>query len=166
MPGSPAQPAAPASNLATGEAAAPRVEIRQMNATDLKNGLLETLSALGDVGLSYEEAVAVFQRRLRDKVLTYVMLVDGRVVGTASLVLEQKFLHQGGFVGHLEDVAIRKDLQNRGIGAALIKTLLAESQRLGCYKVVLQCVPDRMPFYERAGFREWTKSMRIDFNSN
>lgn len=138
------------------------MDIRQMIAPDLRNGFLEAIGALGPTELTYDEAVAVYQRRLRDKVLTYVALIDGKVVGTAALIVEQKYLHNGGFVGHIEDVAISPGQQGRGIGAALVKYLIEDCERLGCYKVLLDCTPELMPFYERAGFHEWVKNMRLD----
>jgi|SRR5579871_2262826 len=138
------------------------MEIRPMIADDLKRGLLETLSSLAEVELTFEEAVVIFQKRLREKIMTYVALIEGRVVGTATLIAEQKFIHSGGVVGHVEDVATHPDYQNLGIGAALIQQLIEEAERFGCYKLVLQCKPELMRFYEKAGFREWTKNMRLD----
>jgi glucosamine-phosphate N-acetyltransferase len=138
------------------------MEIRQMIAPDLRNGFLEAISALGPTELTYDEAVAVYQRRLRDKILTYVAILEDKIVGTAALIIEQKYLHNGGFVGHIEDVAIAANQQGRGIGAGLVKFLIHECERLGCYKVLLDCTPELMPFYKRAGFQEWVKNMRLD----
>src|SRR5262249_10707829 len=110
----------------------------------------------------FEEAVPIFQKRLREKIMTYVALIEGRVVGTATLIVEQKFIHKGGVVGHVEDVATHPEFQNQGIGAALLRHLIAEANRFGCYKMVLQCKPELMRFYEKHGFSEWTKNMRLD----
>ena len=92
--------------------------IRPMNAVDLRRGFLETVRALRETNLTQEQAVAVFRRRMRNKVRTFVALIDGKVVGTASLLIEPKFIHDGGVTGHVEDVAVHPECQGRGIGGA------------------------------------------------
>jgi glucosamine-phosphate N-acetyltransferase len=133
-----------------------------MEAADLGRGFFTALSALKPVDLSDEQALAVFHRRSAAGVLTYVALVDDRVVGTASLLIEPKFIHSGGVVGHVEDVAVRVDDQHHGVGAALVLHLLDVCRGAGCYKVILDCEENVIPFYERLGFRRWERAMRVD----
>jgi glucosamine-phosphate N-acetyltransferase len=136
--------------------------VRQMYATDLERGFLDALSALKPCGLTHEEAVAVFRKRMRQKVRTYVALQDGKVVGTASLIIEPKFIHNGGVVGHIEDVAVHPQFQQHGIGAVLIRHILDECREARCYKVILDCVDAVVPFYEKFGFRRWEHALRLD----
>ncbi len=142
------------------------MEIRRMIGPDLKNGFIETLEALTEVNLDYDSAVRIFQRRMRDKIYTYVAIRDGKVVATATLIFEHKFIHGGGIVGHIEDVAVRKDLQGQGIGQALVRHLIDEAETIGCYKVILDCKPEVIPYYEKQGFREWHRNMRINLSRN
>jgi glucosamine-phosphate N-acetyltransferase len=136
--------------------------IRDLFAEDIDRGFLETLTALAEVRLRPREAVAVFQKRLRSGVLTYVALDGDRVVGTASLLVEQKFIHGGGAVGHVEDVAVHPDYQHRGIGTALVNHTLTQARQRGCYKVILNCFDSLIPFYLRMGFRHHDACLRID----
>ncbi|ODA36536.1 GNAT family N-acetyltransferase [Planctopirus hydrillae] len=140
----------------------PGLVVRLMDARDLQRGFLETLSVLKPTELSHEAAVSVFQRRLRSKVHTYVALLDNQVIGTASLMIEPKFLHGGSAVGHIEDVAVRQSEQHHGIGLALMKHLFEVCQQAGCYKVILDCAPDVAPFYEKLGFHQWALGYRVD----
>ena len=143
------------------------MEFRRMIGPDLKNGFLETLSALTDVNLDYEAAVKIFQRRMRDKIYTYVAVDDdGQVLATATLIFEHKFIHAGGVVGHIEDVAVRENLQGKGYGRQLVQDLIEEAERMGCYKVILDCKSDVMPYYEKQGFKESQRNMRIDLPRN
>lgn len=138
------------------------IVIRHMNAVDLRRGFLDTVRALRETNLTLDQAVEVFRRRMRNRVRTFVALVDGRVVGTASLLIEPKFIHNGGVTGHVEDVAVHPECQGRGIGVLLVERVLEESRKEGCYKVILDCSEKVMPFYEKLGFHKWERTMRID----
>lgn len=140
----------------------PEIEIRPMFATDLKRGFLEALSSLKPVELTEEEALEVFRRRMRYQVQTYVAILQDKVVGTATLLIEPKFIHHGGVTGHIEDVAIHKSYQSLGLGAALVRHLLEVCRQEGCYKVILDCAAAVIPFYEKLGFSRWEQAMRID----
>ena len=94
--------------------------IREMTSADLGPRFLETLAGLSEVGLSVREAEEVARHRLGHGIRTYVALCRGQIVGTASLLLEGKFLHRGGLVGHIEDVAVHRDFRLRGTGTAVV----------------------------------------------
>lgn len=136
--------------------------IRPMNAVDLQRGFLDTVRALRDTNLTLEQAVEVYRRRMRNKVRTFVALIDGQVVGTASLLIEPKFIHDGGVTGHIEDVAVNPKCQGNGIGQLLVARLLEECRKEGCYKVILDCAEKVIPFYEKLGFVKWERAMRKD----
>lgn len=136
--------------------------IRLMYATDLQRGFLATMASLKPCELTEEEAISVFRKRMRQKILTYVAMLEDRVVGTASLIIEPKFINSGGVVGHIEDVAVHQAYQQHGVGGRLIRHLLDVSRERGCYKVILDCAEEVIPFYEKLGFRRWEQAMRID----
>jgi len=138
------------------------VEIAELTDGDLSAGFLEALGSLSEVGLTPQEAAAILQERKRQGVKTYVARVDGRVVGTATLLVEQKFIHRGGKVGHIEDVAVHREQQLRGIGSCLVKHATDEARKLGCYKVILDCFERLAPFYVRLGYRVFNVGMRQD----
>lgn len=133
-----------------------------MEAADLRRGFLEALSALKPADLTEDDALEVFRQRAITGIRTYVALIDNRVVGTASLLIEPKFIHRGGIVGHIEDVAVHVGDQHHGVGAALVQHLMEICRDEKCYKVILDCEDDVMPFYEKLGFRHWENAMRVD----
>lgn len=139
--------------------------IRPFEVSDLQRGFLETLAALAPTGLAPEEAEQICQARCARGIRTFVALLDSRVVGTASLFCEPKFIHAGGWVGHIEDVAVCPACRRRGIGTALVKHLVEEARASGCYKVILNCYEHLLPFYQRAGFRAHDICLRRDLNA-
>ncbi|HZU38291.1 MAG TPA: GNAT family N-acetyltransferase [Gemmataceae bacterium] len=136
--------------------------LREMNGQDLENGFLDTLADLAEVQLTLEQAREVLRQRLRRDVRTYVACQDGRVVGTASLLVEQKFIHGGGRCGHIEDVVVQRTWQGCGVAQALVRYAVQEARRLGCYKVILNCFEALVPFYTRCGFRTHDTGMRLN----
>ena len=140
----------------------PPPTIRLMDATDLRRGFLVALGSLKPTELTDEQALDVFRRRMRSRLKTNVALMDDRVAGTASLFIEPKFIHSGGIVGHIEDVAVHTAYQHHGIGGALVGHLLTVCRDAGCYKVILDCDEHVIPFYEKLGFRRWEHALRID----
>lgn len=140
----------------------PEMTIRPMYATDLQRGFLAALASLKPCDLSEEQAIDVFRKRMRQKIQTYVALMENRIVGTASLIIEPKFINTGGVVGHIEDVAVHQAYQHHGVGGKLVQHLLEVSRAQGCYKVILDCAEEVIPFYEKLGFRRWEQAMRID----
>jgi glucosamine-phosphate N-acetyltransferase len=138
------------------------MEIRLMDATDLKRGFLDAVNALKPADLTPEQAIEVYRDRLKSRVRTYVAIIDNRVAGTASVFIEPKFIHSGGVVGHIEDVAVHPDFQKHGIGRSLVEHLLDECRHFRCYKVILDCAETVIPFYEKLGFHKWERAMRID----
>ena len=136
--------------------------IRLMDATDLNRGFLDALRALKPIELTEQQAIDVYRDRLKSRIRTYVAVIDGSIAGTASVFIEPKFIHSGGVVGHIEDVAVHPSFQKHGVGRALVEHLLDVCRQFHCYKVILDCAEGVIPFYERLGFHRWERAMRRD----
>jgi len=140
-------------------------EIRELRAADLSNGFIETLRNLTDTGGLTPESARQVLERMESTSLYHVLVAvaaDGAVVGATTLLVEQKFIHGGGLVGHVEDVAVKKGVEGRGIGGSLVKAAVQIARELGCYKVILDCKEELEPFYARLGFSRHDLGMRLD----
>jgi glucosamine-phosphate N-acetyltransferase len=138
------------------------VVIRELTGCDIGPDFLTTLASLAEVNLDKETALEIFRQRLTAGVRTFVAMSQEHIVGTLTLLVERKFIHGGGRVGHIEDVVVHREFQKRGIGHTLVRHALDEAAQLGCYKVILNCFEDRVAFYESVGFRRHDVGMRID----
>jgi len=72
-------------------------------------------------------------------VISIVDRATDKIVATGSLFIERKFLRGLGSVGHIEDIAVSKDMQGKKLGLRVIQTLVAISEKVGCYKTILNC---------------------------
>ena len=88
--------------------------------------------------------------------------INGKIIGSTTLLIEQKFIHNGGRVGHIEDVVVSKEYEGRGIGIKLVSSLLEKAKMMNCYKTILDCQDELIPFYERIGFKQESNQMRYN----
>ena len=142
----------------------PEVIIREIIEADLNNGFLASLDNLRKASnLEINLAKDILKKIILDKNHTiHVAELDGKIIGSTTLLIEQKFIHEGGCVGHIEDVVVRKEFEGQGIGMKLVMSLLDIAKQRKCYKTILNCEDNLKPFYERIGFKQKSNEMRFD----
>ena len=140
------------------------IEIREIRENDLENGFLETLDFLRKASdLDKNKAKEILEKiKQNSNQIIQVAIDDKKIVGCITLLIEQKFIHDGGLVGHIEDVVVRKDYEGKGIGMKLVTSMLEYAKRKNCYKTILDCKDDVKQFYERIGFKHESNGMRYD----
>ncbi|KIX98077.1 uncharacterized protein Z520_06157 [Fonsecaea multimorphosa CBS 102226] len=131
--------------------------IRPLRRSDYYGGFLPTLRVLTTVG---EPTLAEFNARydfISSRNDTYYILVicdeTSTVVGTGAVIVERKFIHNMGLVGHIEDIAVAKNQQGKKLGLRIIQALDAVAERVGCYKSILDCSEANEGFYVKCGFK-------------
>ncbi len=148
-----------------------KFKVRGIEAGDLKKGLLTTLSNLSELGKIESDPeragkiLKIINANPFHKIFVAVEDISAEIIGTTTLLIEQKVIHDGGKAGHIEDVATRKGYEGLGVGSALISHALKYAESAGCYKVVLDCSESNIRFYQKNGFRIHETSMRYDFSS-
>ena len=142
----------------------PEIKIREITENDLENGFLETLDFLRKASdLDKNKAKEILEKiKQNSNQIIQVAIDDKKIVGCITLLIEQKFIHDGGLVGHIEDVVVRKDYEGKGIGMKLVTSMLEYAKRKNCYKTILDCKDDVKQFYERIGFKHESNGMRYD----
>ena len=140
------------------------ITIRELEEKDLFNGFLESMDSLKLASnLDIEKAKEIFEKiSTNSNHFVYVAILDGRVIGSTTMLIEPKFIHDGGNVAHIEDVVVSKDYQGKGIGEMLMRSLLELAKDNNCYKTILDCTDEVKPFYEKIGFKITSNGMRYD----
>jgi glucosamine-phosphate N-acetyltransferase len=141
--------------------------IREIEIADLQKGFFQSLSNLTALGRIVED------NGRAEKILSEIKSCpfhrifvavkdDGQIIGSTTLLIEQKFIHDGGKVGHIEDVTVNKNYEGKGIGSALVRNAMDFAKQNDCYKVILVCSDKNIQFYKAIGFKEHEISMRYD----
>lgn len=82
----------------------------------------------------------------------YGYFIDNKIVGIITLLLEQKIIHNGMYVGHIEDLVVDKNYRYQGISRSLLEYVIEISKMNDCYKCILDCVPDLEEYYKKNSF--------------
>ena len=142
------------------------IKIREIEEGDLEKGFLETLDFLRNTSSIDKNKAKEILKKIKQNPnhIIYVAIDDKKIIGSTTLLIEQKFIHDGGLVGHIEDVVVRKDYERKGIGIKLVTSMLERAKEKNCYKTILDCKDDVKQFYERIGFKRESNGMRYDHN--
>ncbi len=140
--------------------------IRELRKEDLWNGFLTTLDSLRQTSdIDRNKAEKIFEKiNSNPDHIVAVAELDGKIIGSTTLLIELKFIHGGGLVGHIEDVVVDKNFQGQKVGKKIMKYLIEFAKNRGCYKTILDCTDDVKPFYEKLGFKHIANELRFDHN--
>lgn len=89
--------------------------------------------------------------------------IEKEIIGTGTILIERKILHNMGKVAHIEDIVINKNKRGSGLGFKIINYLVDIAKEKNCYKVILNCSEENVPFYEKCGFKQKSKQMSLYF---
>lgn len=92
---------------------------------------------------------------------TLVLEEENRIIACGTILIEPKLIHDMGFVGHIEDVVVKKEYRGKGLGKEIIEKLIAIANEKKCYKVILDCSHDNVHFYEKCGLENKGVQMAI-----
>jgi len=135
------------------------VLIRKIERKDLNDNYLDLLDELSPSSheVNFDEEWSAFSSNKDHHVL--VVTHGNSVVGTASLLLEHKL--DGRVAGHIEDVVVSKLHRGEGLGSVLIEGLVKIGRKEGCYKILLNCSDENIPFYNKFGFLRIDNGMKL-----
>ncbi|XP_032662626.1 probable glucosamine 6-phosphate N-acetyltransferase isoform X1 [Odontomachus brunneus] len=132
--------------------------IRPLKSTDHEKGYLVLLSQLTDVGNNITKD-QFLNRFFSIKAAGgyYIVVIEdiytGKIIGCATLLVEQKFIHNCGLRGRLEDVVVDNNYRGKSLGKLVVTIIVQLSRYFHCYKLSLDCTDRLVPFYENIGFK-------------
>lgn len=139
------------------------MEIKEIHAEDLTEDVLDLLTeAFKHPQISLDEARKRMVERECSNVHTFVIYLDGKTIGTASVILETKLFGELSKIAHLEDVCVHNQYRGYGYGLALVQHIIDYCKKNECRKIVLYCTNYNLAFYRKVGFRNTCNLMRLD----
>jgi len=134
-------------------------QIRKLELSDKDKGFIELLKQLTVCdSVSDKDFQGRFEElaRLGDDHLICVIedSRSGKIVATGSVFIERKFIRNCGKVGHVEDVVVDSMARGSQLGKKVVEFLTNHASSMGCYKVILDCSEQNIPFYEKCGFKK------------
>lgn len=90
--------------------------------------------------------------------------LNSNIIGTVTIILEKKLLHNSKNVCHIEDLIICNNYKNKGFGSKIIDFIKVYAREKNCYKIILNCNIDLKKFYEKNNFENKNIQMSIYLN--
>ena len=138
--------------------------VRPLALPDFHHGYVDLLRQLTECGtVTYNEYKKRFQQ-MKECANTYFILViedpqlNKQIIGSATLVVEKKFIRQLSVRGRIEDVVVNNRYRGQQLGKLLIDLLTQFArEKCHCYKISLECKDDLVTFYEQFGYKHEDK---------
>lgn len=130
---------------------------RPLQREDYSKGYLSLLAQLTKVGeYNRDTYEAQFDRMKALQGVYYVLVVEDvprqRVVASATLVMELKFIRNATCRGRIEELVVDAEYRNLHLGSYLLELLTEFSRKLGAYKITLDCKEPLEGFYSKYGY--------------
>ena len=144
--------------------------IREIEERDIDKGFLDVLNNLVPPEIEDKEYAKRILQKIKSNSLHKIFVAEddmnGKVTGMTTLLVEPKFINKGMKVGYIEDVAVSKDYEGKGIGSELVMYATNHAISMeGCKKVLLYCSKRTQPFYEKMGYRSAEDTTIMEFES-
>ena len=135
------------------------MEFRHLEYNDYNKNYFNLLKQLTVCGNCSEDQFKNFVDNLNKNHVVLVYEENNKILASGTLLIESKLIRNCGLVGHIEDIVVDKELNSKGIGKKLLNELVSYAKNNGCYKVILDCRNEIIPFYEKCGFKKKEEHM-------
>lgn len=127
--------------------------IRSLDVNDYYKNYLQLLSQLTVVEIrSFDEFKTQYECLNKEFIKIFVIEYDNTIIATGTLIIEKKFIRGFKSVGHIEDIVVGGEFRGKGIGKIMINHLISYGKANDCYKIILDCDEENIPFYKKCGF--------------
>lgn len=114
--------------------------------------LLQQLTSIDPEAMDQEQFDEFVERLNNHHKIKVIRDKESRkIVGSITILIEEKLIHNFGKVAHVEDVVVDESMRGYGLGKKLLE--IAEEESTGCYKIILDCSDENRPFYEKCGYK-------------
>lgn len=137
---------------------------RKLEESDYHKNYLQLLSQLTQVGHISPEEFTKILAKIQSQIWVFEDTAANKIVASASIFLEQKIIHDGGIVAHLEDVVVDQSYRGNKLGQKLIANIVEKARESGAYKIIADCKTELLSFYSKNGFEKKGEQIAIYFS--
>lgn len=133
-----------------------QIIIRKLEHDDYHLGYLQLLKQLTKINpenISFNDFKDFVDKLTNNHQI--IVLYDqntNKVIGTITVLIEAKLIHDLSKVCHIEDVVIDINYRKKGLGKLLIEKANEISKQEKCYKTILDCSTENSEFYKKCNF--------------
>ena len=104
--------------------------------------------------LNYENCKTIIKNILTNNNHNIFLYCDSsnNILGTLTLLVEQKFIHNGKCAAHIEDFVVKQEFRGQNIGKDLINHATNYAKDHNCYKIILDTNSKLENYYNSYGF--------------
>ena len=117
--------------------------------------LIELYNNFGENNeLNYENCKTILKNILENNNHNIFLYCDSsnNILGALTLLVEQKFIHNGKCAAHIEDFVVKQEVRAQNIGKDLIHYTIQYAKEHNCYKIILDTNSKLESYYNKYGF--------------
>ena len=103
---------------------------------------------------NYTKEEFIYFLKENKKIEIWVIEINNELIASGTILYETKLIHNISLYAHIEDIIVDNQFRKQGIGKLLIEYLVQCCKNKNCYKILLDCQKELIPFYEKNKFQE------------
>lgn len=102
--------------------------------------------------MNYIRLKNIFENLPENHFIKFYLDKEDNIIAAITLIIEQKLIHNGKCVGHIEDFVILEEYRKQDIRNILLQHVKILCEKNNCYKIILDCSPYLESYYEKEGY--------------
>jgi glucosamine-phosphate N-acetyltransferase len=103
------------------------------------------------IDITIEKYEEIFNEIFKNSII-FVIEYNNKLIATAKLIIEQKFIHKLAKYGYVEDVIVDENYRKQNMGKNIIKYIVDYCKTNKFFKITLSCNKSLINFYEKNNF--------------
>ena len=126
--------------------------IRQLSKDDYLE-YIELINKFRPIGIdiTLEKYEEIYDEIFKNSII-FIIEYNNKLIATAKLIIEQKFIHKLAKYGYIEDVIVDENYRKQNIGKDIIKYIVDYCKTNNFFKITLSCNKSLINFYEKNNF--------------
>ncbi len=131
--------------------------------TEIKHKYLSLLGELTHVSYISNEMFFKNIQNIHMMGQIIIGMEENTIICSGTIIIEPKVIHGARKAGHIEDIVVLEKWRNKGIAKKLLENLKQIAIENDCYKIILDCKDELVPFYEKNEYSKKGTQMSLYF---